>query len=571
MGAQRQLTAATAYGQVDMHSNVIAIAFLSFAAAIAKGCDDNGPLGMASGVIEDWQIASSSSYPQEWDAGCHERYARLYRENGLGWCAKYKSSSEWLRIDLGVPATVTGVLLQGRGDGAEWVTSYLLSYSLDGHHWTYAADQHGKTRAFPGNKDSHSIQHSYLDSPVYARFIKIHTHTWNKHPSMRVELLGCQVARQYLGLPPYGKLSASSAQPFRRFSSCQPDDGHILSNKAWCAKDDNAEPWLQLDIGPPTLVTGVVTKGRGDTGRKQWVTRYRLSYTNDSESQWHVYKDEVNLEQKYMPQYYKENGSHIYAALPNVVAADGALEFGGNVDKDTPRYHYLTVPIVARFLRFHVVGFHQAPSMRVGILGRPHTGPCGPGFTRVNAESPCVENIAFKKVTWLNNRRHMKRHLGKDGVEPDLQAYDKLAAKAVDGVADGGIKACTILDNYYDDEPQLTIDLGGRRSVAGVIMLTWQEDSKEAREAYDGDYALTLDSLSVYTSLTSAVEQPELLAEEELCGRVTNENNGLLQRRLHVPCASRAQARYLRIQAHGRADRWSRWFAAVLCEVMVYE
>jgi len=50
--------------------------------------------------------------------------------------------------------------------------------------------------------------------------------------------------------------------------------------------------WLQFDVGPPKLVAGVVTKGRGD--KKQWVTRYRLSYSNDS-LQWHFYSDNDHL------------------------------------------------------------------------------------------------------------------------------------------------------------------------------------------------------------------------------------------------------------------------------------
>ena len=53
----------------------------------------------------------------------------------------------------------------------------------------------------------------------------------------------------------------------------------------------SADQWLQFDIGPPTLVTGVVTKGRGDGRKKHWVTEYRLSYSNDS-ILWHFYKDE---------------------------------------------------------------------------------------------------------------------------------------------------------------------------------------------------------------------------------------------------------------------------------------
>jgi hypothetical protein len=61
---------------------------------------------MINGDIQDWQITASSTYPQEWDKGCHERFARLYQPNKYGWCAKYKSSSEWLQIDLGVVSKV---------------------------------------------------------------------------------------------------------------------------------------------------------------------------------------------------------------------------------------------------------------------------------------------------------------------------------------------------------------------------------------------------------------------------------------------------------------------------------
>jgi len=69
-------------------------------------CESNGPLGLITSRVEDWQITASSTYPSNWDAGCHQRYARVYQPNGVAWCAKHKSSSEWLQVDLGVPAKV---------------------------------------------------------------------------------------------------------------------------------------------------------------------------------------------------------------------------------------------------------------------------------------------------------------------------------------------------------------------------------------------------------------------------------------------------------------------------------
>lgn len=72
----------------------------------AVGCVNNGPLGMISGDIEDWQVTASSSYPNEWDSDCHIKYGRPYVSGHRGWCARFKTTSEWLQIDMGVTATV---------------------------------------------------------------------------------------------------------------------------------------------------------------------------------------------------------------------------------------------------------------------------------------------------------------------------------------------------------------------------------------------------------------------------------------------------------------------------------
>ena len=53
--------------------------------------------------------------------------------------------------------------------------------------------------------------------------------------------------------------------------------------------------WLQMDLGPATLVNGIVTRGRGD--KKNWVTSYSLSYSNDTQI-WFYYKDANHLEAK---------------------------------------------------------------------------------------------------------------------------------------------------------------------------------------------------------------------------------------------------------------------------------
>ena len=46
----------------------------------------------------------------------------------------------------------------------------------------------------------------------------------------------CIECKQYLGLPPYGRISASTTWPSRQRATCQPEDGHIMSNKGWCSR-----------------------------------------------------------------------------------------------------------------------------------------------------------------------------------------------------------------------------------------------------------------------------------------------------------------------------------------------
>lgn len=83
-------------------------------------------------------------------------------------------------------------MTQGRADGNEWVTSYMVSYSLDAFRWKYITDQYGNQKVFEGNTDSFRVKHTYLDEHIFARFIKFHTIHWHSHPSLRVEIVGCQ-------------------------------------------------------------------------------------------------------------------------------------------------------------------------------------------------------------------------------------------------------------------------------------------------------------------------------------------------------------------------------------------
>ena len=55
---------------------------------------------------------------------------------------------------------------------------------------------------------------------------------------------------------------------------------------AWCAKKNDINQWLQIDLGTPTTVTKVATQGRQDNVHR--VTSYSLSYSLTS-SYWVQY------------------------------------------------------------------------------------------------------------------------------------------------------------------------------------------------------------------------------------------------------------------------------------------
>ncbi|KAH3882441.1 lactadherin-like isoform X2 [Dreissena polymorpha] len=497
-------------------------------------CKTTGPLGMITGEIQDWQITASSAYPYEWDPNCREKYARVYLKNKYGWCAKYKSSSEWLQVDLGVASRVTSVMTQGRADGNEWVTSFMVSHSMNAYNWFYVQDQYGNQKVFEGNTDSYTVKHSYLDQPIVARFIRFHVVNWNRHPSMRVEVIGCQLCKEPLGLPPYAKLTASTHK--KSAQSCQPEDGTILSHKGWCAKKSKEAQWLQIDIGPPALISAIKTKGRGDSNKEHFVKRFMVSYSNDSVV-WHKYKDAHHLDPKI---------------------------FGGNSDKDTERTHYLNSPFVARYVRIFPVEWNKKIAMRAGLLGCPHTGECPSGFMRVNEESPCVENLAFKKRALIStSSRHNKRHISQPHVTQDR------AEQAVDGRLEQRLGFCTILDNLYGDV--FTIDMGRKQKVSGVLIYTWQGEGQEGASAYR-DYMNNLDKLLVYVDDSGGKDQPtDPNSTSQLCAYTSRMNDALFRPVLHFQCMRPLVGRKVLIEAWNVENSFNRIFSAVLCEVQVYE
>jgi len=83
-----------------------------------------------------------------------------------------------------------------------------------------------------------------------------------------------------------------------------------------------------------------------------------------------------------------------------------------------------------------------------------------------------------------------------------------------------------------------------------------------------GDYMYNLDKLVVYADNSAGKAS---LDESSMCGFISRLNDALFKARLHIQCRKPLLARHVYVEAWGVANRRSRLFSAVLCEVMIYE
>ena len=68
---------------------------------------------------------------------------------------------------------------------------------------------------------------------------------------------------------------------------------------SWSARSNDVNQWLQIDLGSRhTKVTRVATQGRDDY--PQWVTYYKLLYSNDEDNFQH-YRDQGQTADKVKP------------------------------------------------------------------------------------------------------------------------------------------------------------------------------------------------------------------------------------------------------------------------------
>ncbi|XP_078686058.1 uncharacterized protein LOC144918846 isoform X2 [Branchiostoma floridae x Branchiostoma belcheri] len=320
-------------------------------AQTSPACMD--PMGMEDGSIPDSSITASSVYRYEH----RPYYGRLNSLHEKGaWVAGANQAGQWLQVDLGGPAVVHGVVTQGRRTADQWVTSYKLQRSWKGTSWTTYTGADGTDKIFTGNSDRSSPVTNLLSPPMPARCVRFVVQTWMRHVCMRVEVLGCRDEAHEICSSPLGMESGNILDNSITASSvhehCPIPRSRLNSVISWCALENNADEWLQIDLGL-AIVSGVIAQGRGDLN--QWVTSYKLQFsTGGASGNWTTYQESDGVDKV----------------------------FTGNVDNTTPVRHLLPSPVTTRYVRFVPVTWHWHISMRVEVLGCYDVafGPQGSAF-----------------------------------------------------------------------------------------------------------------------------------------------------------------------------------------------
>nr|XP_021390197.2 coagulation factor VIII [Lonchura striata domestica] len=165
------------------------------------GCDLNScsmPLGMENRGIPDEHI-SASSYSANVFSRWTPALARLNLQGRTNaWRPKSNSPREWLQVDFEVTKKVTAIITQGAKAlfTQMFVKEFAVSISQDGMHWSPVL-QNGKEKIFKANQDHQSTVRNTLESPLFARYVRIHPRQWHNHIALRLEFLGCDTQQEY--------------------------------------------------------------------------------------------------------------------------------------------------------------------------------------------------------------------------------------------------------------------------------------------------------------------------------------------------------------------------------------
>ncbi|XP_074848264.1 putative carboxypeptidase X1 [Carettochelys insculpta] len=147
----------------------------------------------------------------------------------------------------------------------------------------------------------------------------------------------------------------------------------------WCAGHEDWDQWLEVDARRPTRFTGVITQGLNSIWTYDWVTAYKVQFSNDTHS--------------WQP---SRNGT-------------GEVVFLGNKDPETPVLNALPSPVVARYIRINPQAWFENGTicLRAEILGCPLPDPNN--IYPWQSEPAPTDQLDFRHHSYKEMRKLMKK------------------------------------------------------------------------------------------------------------------------------------------------------------------
>lgn len=151
-----------------------------------------------------------------------------------------------------------------------------------------------------------------------------------------------------------------------------------LYDGAWCAGRDDPLQWFEVDARRLTKFTGVITQGRNSLWLSDWVTSYKVMFSNDS---------------------------HTWTTLKN---GSKDLIFSANREKEIPVRNIFPAPVLARYIRVNPRSWFTSGNicMRVEILGCPMPDPNN--YYHRRNEVITTDDLDFRHHSYKEMRQLMK-------------------------------------------------------------------------------------------------------------------------------------------------------------------
>uniref|UniRef100_A0A8C3HC73 F5/8 type C domain-containing protein n=1 Tax=Chrysemys picta bellii TaxID=8478 RepID=A0A8C3HC73_CHRPI len=199
-----------------------------------------------------------------------------------------------------------------------------------------------KGRLFEGNSDAHGIKDNHIEPPIIARYIRVYPIDSYNRPTLRMELLGCEVEGCSLPLGMENgeiKNAQITASSYKKswYNSWEPSLARLNQQgrlNAW--QSNNNQQWLQIDLLKAKKITAITTQGCKSMSTEQFVKTYAILYSN----------------------FFSLIHCFVYFQV-----------FVGNENSSGQVKHFLNPPIFSRFIRIVPKTWNRSIALRVELFG----------------------------------------------------------------------------------------------------------------------------------------------------------------------------------------------------------